>query len=276
MLEAKNLRIGYDRRVIVNDFSFEVEQGEMVSIIGPNGSGKSTILRTVARYLKQQEGVIYLEKEDMKEINVKKVAKKMATLSQVNRSPEDITVEELIYYGRMPHKRWFEIRNKEDDRIVKWAIEKTSLQNFVHKKVSDLSGGERQRVWIAMALAQQPKILLLDEPTTYLDICHQLEVMELVKELNHDLELTVVMVLHDLSQAAKYSSKVVVIKEGNLVAIGDPREVLTEQLIRDVYNVEVCIRKDFFNNEFIIHPVGVCKICTEKQKGCDNESNKSQ
>ncbi|ARC83867.1 ABC transporter family protein [Clostridium argentinense CDC 2741] len=268
MIETKNLCIAYENKIVIEDFSFSVEEGQMVSIIGPNGSGKSTLLKAISRFLKKKSGVVYLEKEDMDLMNIKKVAQKMSTLSQHNKSPEDLVVKELIYYGRMPHKKWLERRNGEDEKIINWAINHTSLQGYENKKVMELSGGERQRVWIAMALAQKPKILLLDEPTTYLDICHQLEVMELIKELNKSLNLTVIMVLHDLSQAAKYSNKIVVIKDGNLVVEGNPHRVLTEELIKEVYNVETCIRKDILNGEFMIHPIGVCKGC---EKRCNHE-----
>ncbi|WP_461614217.1 ABC transporter ATP-binding protein [Clostridium sp. Marseille-QA1073] len=172
MIETKNLCIAYENKIVIEDFSFSVEEGQMVSIIGPNGSGKSTLLKAISRFLKKKSGVVYLEKEDMNLMNIKKVAQKMSTLSQHNKSPEDLVVKELIYYGRMPHKKWLERRNSEDEKIINWAISHTSLQGYENKKVIELSGGERQRVWIAMALAQKPKILLLDEPTTYLDICH--------------------------------------------------------------------------------------------------------
>lgn len=269
MLSAIDLKVGYGEKIIVPNFSFDVRKGEMVSIIGPNGSGKSTVLKTLCRFLHQKEGTIYIEGDDMKSLNTKNIAKKMAALSQVNRSPEDITVEELIYYGRIPHKKWYEMKNKKDDDIVKWAISETSLINFRNKKVINLSGGERQRVWIAMALAQEPKIILLDEPTTYLDICHQLEVMELIKRLNKELNLTVIMVLHDLGQAAKYSDKLVVLKKGKTIAIGSPRDILTEKLVREVYNVETCIRTDVITNELIIYPIGICK-CEKKKKECES------
>lgn len=259
MIEAKNLRIGYEEKIIVDDFSFKVSEGEIVSVIGPNGSGKSTLLRCISRYIKSKEGIVHFEKEDMDKMNVKNVAKKMASLSQYNRSPEDITVEELIYYGRMPHKKWHERKNNKDLEIMNWAIKETSVEEYRSKKVSELSGGERQRVWIAMALTQEPRVLLLDEPTTYLDICHQLEVMELIKKINRNLNITVIMVLHDLCQAANYSDKVVVIKDGNLVAEGPPRETLTTELIKHVYNVDTCIREDILQGEIMIYPIKVCR-----------------
>lgn len=260
MIEAKNLCIGYEEKIIVDNFSFDVSEGEILSVIGPNGSGKSTLLRCISRYIKSKEGVVYFDKEDMNGMNIKNVAKKMASLSQYNKSPDDITVEDLIYYGRLPHKKWHEKKNSEDMEIMNWAIKETSVEYFRHKKVSSLSGGERQRVWIAMALTQKPKILLLDEPTTYLDICHQLEVMELIRKLNKDLKITIIMVLHDLCQAANYSDKVVVIKEGKLVAEGEPRDILTTELIKHVYNVDTWIREDIIQGEIMIYPIQVCKI----------------
>lgn len=259
MIEAKNLYIGYEEKIIVDDFSFKVKEGQIVSIIGPNGSGKSTVLKCISRFIKARDGVVYFGKEDMKSMNIKNIAKKMASLSQYNRSPEDITVEDLIYFGRMPHKRWHEKKNHEDMEIMNWAIKETSVEKYRDKKVSSLSGGERQRVWIAMALAQKPKILLLDEPTTYLDICHQLEVMELIKKLNRDLNLTVIMVLHDLCQAANYSDNIVMIKDGKLVAEGTPKETLTSDLIKKVYNVETCIREGILHGEIMIYPIKVCR-----------------
>ncbi|AFS77446.1 iron compound ABC transporter, ATP-binding protein FhuC [Gottschalkia acidurici 9a] len=259
MIGAEKLCIGYEEKIIVNDFSFNAEKGEVISIIGPNGSGKSTLLKAISRFIKAKEGLVYFDKRDMSKMNIKDIAKEMASLSQYNRSPEDITVKELIYYGRVPHKKWYEKRNSEDEDIISWAIKETSLGGYENKKVSSLSGGERQRVWIAMALAQKPKILLLDEPTTYLDICHQLEVMELIRKLNKTLNLTVIMVLHDLGHAAKYSDKVIVIKRGNLVVEGSPEKVLTRELIKDVYNVDTCIRKDIIKGELMIYPIEVCK-----------------
>lgn len=265
MIESRALSIAYEDKLVVDDFSFSVREGEILSIIGPNGSGKSTVLKAVSRFIKSRSGCIYLEEDDMKDMNIKCISKKMATLSQCNKSPEDITVKELVYYGRMPHKRWHERRNARDYEVVNWALKETSLLKYRDKKVSDLSGGERQRVWIAMALAQEPRVLLLDEPTTYLDICHQLEVMELVKKLNKNLNLTVVMVLHDLGQAANYSDRVLVIKDGSIVTEGRPADVLTRELIKKVYSVDVCIRIDEEGHGMMIYPLRVCR--EEEEQG---------
>lgn len=267
MITASELVIGYEQKIVVNGFEINVNEGEFVSIIGPNGSGKSTVLKVISRLLKQKSGAVYLHGNNMSSMSTKEIAKKLAILSQVNSSPEDFTVEELIYYGRTPHKKWFESRNKEDEEKVKWAISHTKLNGFEDRKVSRLSGGERQRVWLAMALAQEPKVLLLDEPTTYLDICHQLEVMELVQELNKELGITVVTVLHDLNQAAKYSDRVVVIKDGQLVKEGSPGDILTKDLIRDVYRVETDICLDTRTKKPTITLLGIAK---NLEKRCKN------
>ena len=232
MLKIKDFKIGYDDKVIVKDFSLHVKKGDMLTIIGPNGSGKSTVLKAVGRLLKPMDGVVYLDGKLLQEMNNKEIAKEMACLSQHNSAPKDMTIRKIVSFGRNPHKNWFQGLNKEDEDIVTWAIEKTNLSHMENKNISDISGGERQRAWIAMALAQKPKVLLLDEPTTYLDINNQIEILELVKELNEKLNLTVVMVLHDLNQAAKYSSEVLVLKNGEIKAQGKPEEILDKKIGR--------------------------------------------
>ncbi|KGM95675.1 iron ABC transporter ATP-binding protein [Clostridium novyi A str. 4552] len=259
MLKIKDFKIGYDDKVIVKNFSLNVEKGEMLTIIGPNGSGKSTVLKAVGRLLKPMNGVVHLDGKLLQEMSNKEIAKEMACLSQHNSAPKDMTIRKIVSFGRNPHKSWFQGLNKEDEDIVTWAIEKTNLSNMENKNVSDISGGERQRAWIAMALAQKPKVLLLDEPTTYLDINNQIEILELVKELNEKLKLTVVMVLHDLNQAAKYSSKVLVLKDGEIKAKGKPEEILDKNLIRSVYNVDMDILKNQFGEKIIFIPKRVYK-----------------
>ncbi|MDR1630875.1 MAG: ABC transporter ATP-binding protein [Oscillospiraceae bacterium] len=263
MIKTKNLNVKYEKHEVIPDFSFEVVQGEILSILGPNGSGKSTILNAIAKFIAHQDGVIYLEGSDMAKMGVKAVAKRLSVLAQVNQSPEDFTVRDLIYYGRLPHKKWYEQKNEKDDCVIEWAIGQTNLSALADKRVVTLSGGERQRVWIALALAQEPKVLMLDEPTTYLDICHQIEVLELLKDLNKRLGLTIVMVLHDLAHAARYSDRVVVLQNGSMVADGRPEEVLTKELIREVYHVDAYIATDECLGGFCILPVKICK--TQKE-----------
>lgn len=254
MLKINEFTIGYNNKVIVENFNLHVKKGEMLTIIGPNGSGKSTVLKAVGRLLKPMNGVVYLDGKLLRDMSNKDIAKEMACLSQHNSAPKDMTIKKIVSFGRNPHKGWLESLNKEDEDIVNWAIEKTNLTHMKDKNVSDISGGERQRAWIAMALAQKPKVLLLDEPTTYLDINNQIEILELVRELNSKLKLTVVMVLHDLNQAAKYSSEILVLKDGQIQAKGKPEEILEENLIRNVYNVDMNILKNQFGEKIIFIP----------------------
>lgn len=237
MLIAESVSVRYDKQTIVKDFSFTAGTGEIVSIIGPNGSGKSTLLKAVAKNIPYFQGNVFLEGKDMKSLRAKQVAQKMCMVSQKNSAPMDMTVVDLVTYGRHPHKKWYETIHDHDRKIIDWALDRTYLTAYKHRTVASLSGGESQRAWIAMALAQQPKILLLDEPTTYLDISHQHEILELVRELNQDMGMTVLMVLHDLNQAARYSDQILVMQEGHRVMCGSPGCVMTTDMIRDVYHM---------------------------------------
>lgn len=238
MINGKSIKIAYDKNIVIKELDIEIKAGELITILGTNGCGKSTLLKAISRVIPYRDGEISLEDRIIGSINSKEFAQKLAFVSQNNEIPEDITVEEFIRYGRTPHKKWYEILNEEDEKIVKWAMEICKIERFSKRKVMSLSGGERQKVWIAMVLAQKTPILLLDEPTTYLDICHQFEIMELIKELNEKLGITIVMVLHDLNQASQYSKRVVVLKDGKKYAEGRTEEILTRELIRDVYKVE--------------------------------------
>lgn len=234
-----------------------IKKSEILSIVGPNGSGKSTVLKNITKNLKYTDGNILLEGNNIKKMIPKQIAKIMASLSQCYSSTVDFTVKQLISYGRLPYKTWYEKINEEDKKQVEWAMLKTGVLHLAESPVMTLSGGERQRVWIAMTLAQNPKVLLLDEPTTYLDICHQLEILDLIKELNRELKMTIVMVLHDLNQACQYSHRVCVMKNGHIERIGSPKEVFTTKLIQKVYNVEASVT---YNNEKVhIYPLRVCE-----------------
>lgn len=257
MIEARKLKINYDSKVVVHEFDLEVRQGEIVALIGPNGSGKSTVLKVISRMMKSMNGVVHLDGHDIHKLPTREVAKKLSMLSQTHSTPPDFTVRELVTYGRIPHQKWYETMNEEDQQVVEWAIGQTRLGPLADRSVNTLSGGERQRAWIALALAQKPKILLLDEPTTFLDICHQLEIMELVKTLNAELGITVIMVLHDMNQAAAYSHRLVVIKDGRLVTEGPPAKVLTSELLRDVYNVEAEIAFHPLTGKLYFHALGL-------------------
>lgn len=247
-LKVEGLNVGYDDKKILKDISFNVNAGEIVTIIGPNGSGKSTLIKTISRYLKPKSGSIYLDRVNINQINSKEIARNLAVLPQVKGVSSDISIEELVSYGRYPHIKFGKRMSKEDKDIVTWALEKTGLLEMKDRYVVTLSGGERQRAWIAMSLAQKPKILLLDEPTTFLDICYQLEILELVKELNKTLGITVVMVLHDLNQAARYSDKMLVINNGELWEYGEPCKVLSGELLKNIFKIDADIYEDKINN----------------------------
>ncbi|OSB18433.1 iron ABC transporter ATP-binding protein [Clostridium sporogenes] len=254
MINIQDFTIGYNNKVIVKNFNLQVDKGDMLTIIGPNGSGKSTVLKAIGRLLKPMEGIIHLDGKLLWDMSNKDIAKEMACLSQHNNAPKDMTIRRIVGFGRNPHKAWFESLNKEDEEIIDWALENTNLKHMENKKITSVSGGERQRAWLAMALAQKPKVLLLDEPTTYLDINNQIEILELVRQLNENLKLTVVMVLHDLNQAAKYSNRVLVLKNGEIQALGKPEEILNKKLIRDVYSVDMNILKNQFGEKLIFIP----------------------
>ncbi|WP_142415512.1 ABC transporter ATP-binding protein [Hathewaya massiliensis] len=238
ILEGKNITVKIKEKTIIKDIDIKISKGEITSIIGPNGSGKTTLLKVLSRNIKNYEGEVFLDGKHIKTMNNKFVAKNMAYVSQNYNSNLDLTVEELVTYGRYAYKSFFGRDTKEDIDTVNWAMDRTKLLPFQHRKLSTLSGGERQRAWIAMSLAQKPKILLLDEPTTYLDICHQIELLELIKTLNEEDKLTVLMVLHDINQAARYSNRLFVIKEGRLIKSGCGEEIITEKNLKEIFNIK--------------------------------------
>lgn len=259
MISANNLKIGYESKVIINNLNIDIDQGEIVSIIGPNGCGKSTLLKTLSRMIQPMNGEVFLEGKKLKTLKSKIISQKMCLLSQHNNAPMDLTVEELVYFGRIPHKKWYETKTTEDKEVVDWAIEHTGLTKYKNTRIGALSGGERQRAYIAQALCQKPKILLLDEPTTYLDISYQLEVMELVREINQKFGITIVMVLHELNQASKYSDRLIIMKDGNIVKDGEPTKVINKEVIKKVYKIDCDIDNDPQTNKPRIHPIKTIK-----------------
>lgn len=246
-LKVENLDVNYGDKRVVKDVSFDIDSGKIVTIIGPNGSGKSTLIKAVGRCLKPAGGNIYLDGSNIRNMNTKVIAQKLAILPQIKNIASDISVEELVSYGRYPHLKFRRRLNKKDMDIVDWALEKTDLVPLRKRFVTTLSGGEEQRAWLAMSLAQRPEVLLLDEPTTFLDISYQVEILELVKELNKTMGLTVVMVLHDLNQAARYSDTILVVKDGRLWNQGTPDKVMNKRLLREVFRIEVDIYDDRIN-----------------------------
>ena len=238
MIKAKDLYFSYDKdKSFITKLNVEIEKGKITTILGPNGSGKSTLLSIFAGLNKPTSGEVSINGKSINSLKQKELAREIAIVHQQNTVPSDITVKELVAYGRIPHKKYFQGNNESDDEIIEWAIKRTGLESLKDKAVMGMSGGERQRAFIAMSLAQKSEILFLDEPTTYLDIYHQVEILELVKELNDEEDLTVVMVLHDINQAIKYSDNVIVMKAGEVIASGNANSVINMSLLNNVYNI---------------------------------------
>ena len=237
-INAKDLEIGYGDYVAVKNMNIHVKKGEITTIIGPNGSGKSTVLKALTRLLKYRKGQVYLDGRDILEFESKEFARQVGVLPQKHSAPPDFRVKDLVGYGRMPYQKWYSKNSEDDDKVIDWAMKATGTWNLREKSINECSGGESQRVWIATVLSQQPEILFLDEPTTYLDISHQIETMKLVKKLNRESGIGVVMVLHDLSQALEVSDWIVVIKDGEKYDEGKPSDVITSRMMKEVYNVD--------------------------------------
>nr|WP_217444806.1 ABC transporter ATP-binding protein [Brevibacillus sp. HB1.2] len=236
--------IGYGELSIVKDLNISIPSGKITALVGANGSGKSTILKTLARIMKPTGGQVFLDGKSIHQQSTKEVAKQLAILPQNPTAPDGLTVSELVTYGRFPHQKGFGSLTKEDKEIISWAISMTGMSDFHDRPVDQLSGGQRQRAWIAMALAQGTDILFLDEPTTFLDMAHQLEVLKLLQKLNDEENRTIVMVVHDLNHATRYAQHMVAISRGTVVAEGSPAEVMTPEMLRKVFNIEADILID--------------------------------
>lgn len=244
-MEINGITYSHDGRTFhLKDVTGKIEKHKITTIIGPNGSGKSTLLGVLAKNYLPHKGEVILDGKQLNQYRPKDFAKKVGVVHQQNSAPADMTVEKLISFGRIPYRSFFSNETEEDKQAIERALQQTKLLDKRHKSVSELSGGERQRVWIAMTLAQQTPYLFLDEPTTFLDIYYQYEILELVKQLNQEHGLTIVMVLHDMNQAIRYSDKILVMKNGHLIAEGDPKTVITEELIQDVYGIKMLIKED--------------------------------
>lgn len=248
-IKTDSLSIAYEENLIVENLDLTIPTGQITSIIGPNGCGKSTILKTLGRIMKKKSGMVYLDGADIASISTKEIAQKMAILPQTPTAPSGLTVRELVSYGRFPHQKGFGKLTSKDKEIIDWAIDVTKLAEFTHREIDNLSGGQRQRVWIAMALAQQTDLIFLDEPTTYLDMAHQLEVLELLANLNKTQKCTIVMVLHDLNLASRFSDYIVAVNQGKIKASGTPEEVITKQHLMDVFQIDATIVKEPINQK---------------------------
>lgn len=240
-LKVEHVDIGYSNSLIIEGLSVSIAKNKITTIIGPNGCGKSTLLKAISRILKTKSGAVYLDGNAIHKLGTKEVAKKMAILPQTADAPGGLTVFELVSYGRFPHQKGFGALTKEDYEHIYWAIEVTGLNEFKDRPIEALSGGQRQRVWIAMALAQDTEILILDEPTTYLDLAHQLDILLLLQRLNEEEGRTIIMVLHDLNHASRFSHYMIAMKDGALLKEGTPEEVMTCPNLQLVFNIDASI-----------------------------------
>lgn len=241
---TQNLSLAYQDVLIVDDLNLAIPSGKVTALVGANGSGKSTILKALARILKPRYGAAYLDGKAVHSVPNRQVAKKLAILPQNPVAPEGLLVRELVSYGRFPHQQGFSGLQKDDQAIIDWALSITGMTVFAERPVGSLSGGQRQRAWIAMALAQDTSILLLDEPTTFLDMAHQLEVLQLLQRLNAREGRTIIMVVHDLNHASRFAQHLVAIAEGKVVAEGSPREVMTPEMLRRVFAIDADVIAD--------------------------------
>ncbi len=243
-LAAESLRLAYDRTVIVHDLDVRIPAGQVTVIVGANACGKSTLLRGLARLLSPAAGSVLLDGEDLHKLSTKQIATRLGMLPQSPNAPEGITVADLVARGRYPHQRWFRQWSKEDEAVVAAAMAATNTTDLAERTVDELSGGQRQRVWIALALAQGTPLMLLDEPTTYLDLTHQIEVLDLLAELNEHEGRTIVIVLHDLNLACRYADHLIAMKAGRIVAEGTPAEVITAATVHTVFGLDCEVMAD--------------------------------
>lgn len=255
-LQTRNLTLAYDSASILQHLDLTLRMGEITALVGANGCGKSTLLRGISRLLKPRAGQVILDGQDIWKLPAKMLAQRLGILPQSPVAPEGLTVHELVAQGRYPHQSWLQQWSAEDERIAQEAMVITSVSEYADRPVDTLSGGQRQRAWIAMTLAQDSEIILLDEPTTFLDLAYQIEVLDLLHDLNVQRGKTIVMVLHDLNHACRYADAVIAVKDGQIAANGAPAEVVTEAMVRDVFGVECHIIPDPVTGTPLIVPVG--------------------
>lgn len=243
-LQTESLTLSYGDRIIIDELDLEIPKGEITVFIGGNGCGKSTLLRSMARLLKPQTGSVLIDGDAIAKLSTKDVARKLAILPQSPTAPEGLTVLQLVKQGRYPHQSWLKQWSQKDEEIVSKALKATKMEDFQHRRVDELSGGQRQRAWIALTLAQDTDIILLDEPTTYLDMTHQIEILDLLFELNETEERTIIMVLHDLNLACRYAHNIVAIRDQKIFAQGKPEEVISCNLVKNVFDMDCQVTSD--------------------------------
>ena len=255
-ISVKNLTVAYENNTIIEDMSLSIPKGKISIIIGANGCGKSTLLKTIARINKPKSGDIFINGNNTKKIKEKNIAKEVSFLPQGPTCPSGLTVRELVAFGRFPHQKMIGGLNEKDKNIIDWAIEETGLKEFADKEVENLSGGQRQRAWIALVLAQETEIIMLDEPTTYLDMSYQLEVLEVLQKLNRERNITVVIVLHELNNACRFADNIIGLKSGRIICEGKPSEVINKETLKKIYGIDASLS---------LSEDGAYPICTEYQ-----------
>ncbi|NEP72529.1 MAG: ABC transporter ATP-binding protein [Okeania sp. SIO2G4] len=257
ILTTRKLTVAYNNgKPIILNLDLAIPRGKITVIVGPNGCGKSTLLKSLARLLKPISGTVYLESNSIFKLSTKEVAKQLAILPQSPTAPEGLTVEELVAQGRYPHQNWLQQWSIDDDKITQEALVTTGLLELAGRSLDSLSGGQRQRAWVAMALAQDTEILLLDEPTTFLDLAYQIELLDLLYDLNDSQGRTIVMVLHDLNQACRYGDNLIVLRDGQIVTQGTPDQVMTVGMVRLVFGLESQIIQDPVTGTPMCIPMG--------------------
>ncbi|MGO5137625.1 ABC transporter ATP-binding protein [Clostridium butyricum] len=240
-ISVRNLSVSYEDNNIIEDMDLSIPKGMITIIIGSNGCGKSTLLKTIARINKPKNGDIFINNKNIKKIKEKDIAKEVAFLPQGPVCPSGLTVRELVAYGRFPHQKLIGGLNSHDKEIIDWAINETGLSDFKDREVENLSGGQRQRAWIAMTLAQETDIIMLDEPTTYLDMSYQLEVLEVLEKLNKEKNITVVIVLHELNNACRFANNIVGLKKGKIICEGKPIDVINKSTLKEIYGINATL-----------------------------------
>ncbi len=268
-LAARGVTVGYGGRAVIDDLDVVIPPGVITTIIGPNGCGKSTLLRTLSRLLKPTKGTVVLDGEDIVKLKTKTVAKKLGLLPQAPVAPEGLTVADLVARGRHPHQTWLQQWSSDDAAVVERALAMTGVSDLADRPVDALSGGQRQRVWISMTLAQGTDLLLLDEPTTYLDLAHAIDVIDLVDDL-HESGCTVVMVLHDLNLATRYSDNLIVMRAGSILAQGHPRDVITAELLHEAFGLRARVIDDPVSGRPLIVPIG--RTHSENSENSDQQN----
>ena len=241
-ISVKNLSVAYDDNLIIDHMTLSIPRGEINIIIGGNGCGKSTLLKSIARVIKPKAGEILINGKNIKEQKEKHIATQISFLPQEPVCPSGITIKELVAYGRYPHQKMIGGLSAHDKDIINWALRETGLKDLADREIENLSGGQRQRAWLAMSLAQETDIIMLDEPTTYLDMSYQLEVLQVLEKLNQEKGITIVMVLHEINHAFRFASNIIGLKDGKVICQGNPKEIITKESLKEIYGIDVSLQ----------------------------------